>query len=157
VAELRQERDHGRSHEPIRFIEEQHQGPLGERGEAGEIFQQRGRGVAEHRSDFFRIGPGQLRVLQAERAVDVLEDRGQRCRWIGLLARGLEIDPHSAPAPGGVEVPLEPHQRRGLARLSAGVQREILALFDQLLDAPEAPLRRKHVMLAWNAWAGGVE
>jgi hypothetical protein len=31
-------------------------------------------------------------VLQAERAVDVLEDRGQRRCQVGLLARGLEID-----------------------------------------------------------------
>jgi hypothetical protein len=117
----------------------------------------RPRNHARTGAHLLRISPGQLRVLRAERAVDVLEDGRQCRRRIGLFARGLEVDPHGAPAAQGVEVPLESHQRRGLTGLPAGVQREILALLDQLLDTPEAPLRREHVVLSRNARTDGVE
>jgi hypothetical protein len=107
--------------------------------------------------DLRRIGPSQLRVPQAERVIDGLQDSGQCRRGFGLVARSLEVDPQGAPAARSVEVPLEPHQRRGLASLPAGMQREVLALLDQLLDELQAPLGREHIVLARYARAGGVE
>jgi hypothetical protein len=37
------------------------------------------------------------------------------------------------------------------------VQREVLVFLDESQDAAEAPLGREHVVLARDAWAGGVE
>jgi hypothetical protein len=89
--------------------------------------------------------------------LELFEHRPERTRRLGSLARRLDVDPDRPVALARVVVLHQPLRRGRLARLPAGVEREVLALVDEIHHPAEPPLGWQHVVLPGKARAAGVE
>jgi hypothetical protein len=99
----------------------------------------------------------EIRQVAVDRGVQRVENGLERLCGGGLLAGDLNIDSDGAESVAAVQVLDEPGGAGGLARLAAGVAREVPSVVDQVEDRQEPTLGREHVVLARNAGAGRVE